>query len=182
MGRIEARDQSSSRPLTMSASKSTLGLKGSERDSIVGYSPSSSPPHPCSLPKSTSNRKSSDLDENGQRLIKSGHARRGKREQKTSRPFRRFSLQGCSSVEVACEMRTRLRLRCVVCGSGRTHGDVRKGDERQVISLEEEEETMEEDRRGADERWWVVWRTLLLFCHLTAGGKAGESEEVEHER
>ena len=47
---------------------------------------------------------------------------------------------------------------------------------------EREEETMEEDRRGADERWWVVWRTLLLFCHLTAGGKAGESEVVEHER
>ena len=50
-----------------------------------------------------------------------------------------------------------------------------------VHSLEEEEETMEEDRRGADERWWVVWMTLLLFCHLPAG-KAGETEEVEDER
>ena len=44
VGCVEARDQSSSRPLTTSVSKSTLELEGSGRGSIVGYSPSSSPP------------------------------------------------------------------------------------------------------------------------------------------
>ena len=68
VGCLEARDQSSSRPLTMSVSNSTLGLEQGERDSIVGYS-RQTPPHP--YPKSTSNRKSSDLDENGQALVKS---------------------------------------------------------------------------------------------------------------
>ena len=42
-------------------------------------------------------------------------------------------------------MRTGLRLRCVVRGSERIYGEVQKGDERCFISLEEEEETIEEE-------------------------------------
>ena len=113
VGCIEARDQSSSRPLTMTVSKSTLGLERGERDSIVGCSPSSSPP--ASMLKSTSHRKSPIHMKMDRRSSSPGHPRRGKaRTERTNRPVRRRSLQGCSSVEVVSEMRTRLGLGWVI--------------------------------------------------------------------
>ena len=60
VGCIEAHDQSSSRPLATSVSKLSLGWKGA-RGIASSHTPHHGhPPHPCPLPKSTSNGQSSD--------------------------------------------------------------------------------------------------------------------------
>jgi hypothetical protein len=168
VGSTEVRDRSSSRPLAMSVSQSTLGLEGRERESIIGYSAS---PSTCTFrSKSTSNRNLSDSDENIGAPQVQIMIIRGEREHTGLVVHFEDSLQGCLSVEVVCEMMTRLG--CEVHGSG-GGGEGR----REVVHFARRRgEDGRRGRRGADERWDGVIRyeassALSLACRREGRGE-----------
>ena len=130
---MKARDQRSSRPLTMSVSKSTLGLEGSEWDSIIAYSPSSSPPTSMPIAQIHVKSKVVRFRKVKRRSSSPGHARRGKaRTWWTNRPFRRRSLHSAGMLKRGGGVRDEDEAGAGVRGmqGSKDLGDVRKGEER----------------------------------------------------
>ena len=144
---MEARDRGSSRPLGTSVSKSTLGLEGSDGGASSDTQPSLPHAHRSSDPRRIESQPIQTKI--NRRSSSSIHPDEGRaRKQRTSRPFRRRSLQGCLSVEMDYEMRTRQRLGGT--WEWQDAGDVGKGEEMWLTSLEGDNGGI--SGRRADER------------------------------